>query len=77
MHYIGMDVHKKVTMICILDDNSKVVRETSVKGSLRELLLCMKLLRRDTYHLMRGGKLRRGMKMESKIETVFDKGGAV
>ena len=47
MHYIGMDVHKRVTMICVLDENGKVVRETTVKGSLGELLARLKALGRE------------------------------
>ena len=46
MHYIGMDVHKRVTMICVLDENGKVVREAISKGSLRQLLEMLKQIQR-------------------------------
>lgn len=38
MHYIGMDVHSKVTMICVLDEMGKTVREMKVRGDLREVV---------------------------------------
>ena len=47
MHYIGMDVHSKVTMVCILDENGKVVSERVLKGSLRELVQWMKGARKE------------------------------
>src|SRR5262245_45308725 len=47
MHFIGMDVHKRVTMICVLDENGKLVREMRVDGSLGQLVLRLKVLRRD------------------------------
>jgi transposase len=46
MHYIGMDVHSKVTMICILDEFGKTVRETVVQGGLRDLVVAVKAQRR-------------------------------
>ncbi len=45
MYYIGMDVHKKVTMICILDDHGKVVREIKVSGSLLVLMKRLKIIK--------------------------------
>ena len=47
MHYIGMDVHKRVTMMCVLDENGKVIRELSVKGSLGLLVARLKGLREE------------------------------
>jgi transposase len=47
MHYIGMDVHKKVTMLCVLDENGKILREAVVKGSLGALVARLKVLRRE------------------------------
>lgn len=44
MHYIGMDVHKRVTTICVLDENGQIVRELSVKGSQGVLVARLKLL---------------------------------
>jgi transposase len=46
MHYIGMDVHSKVTMICILDENGKVLKERVIHGSLRELVAAVRCLPR-------------------------------
>lgn len=45
MHYIGMDVHKRVTMICVLDENGKVVREAISQGSLSQLIESLKRIR--------------------------------
>jgi transposase len=47
MHYIGMDVHSKVTMICILDEFGKVFRERVIGGSLRQLAVAMKALKKE------------------------------
>jgi transposase len=47
MHYIGMDVHTKVTMLCILDEFGKVCGERVIRGSLRELVVCMRALKKD------------------------------
>jgi transposase len=47
MYYIGMDVHSKVTMICILDENGKVIREHVYKGSLRDLVDRLKVLKAE------------------------------
>jgi len=38
MHYIGMDVHAKVTMIRTLDDTGKRLKEQVVKGPLTEVV---------------------------------------
>jgi transposase len=38
MHYIGMDVHSKVTMYCLLDESGKRVREREVRGDLGALV---------------------------------------
>jgi len=46
MHYIGMDVHAKVTMICILDENGKVLQERAIHGSLRELVAAIRHIAR-------------------------------
>jgi len=45
MYYIGMDVHKKVTMLCILDENGKVVQEKLVRGPLSELVRVLRQCR--------------------------------
>ena len=45
MHYIGMDVHKKVSMLYVLDENGKILRETSVPGSIRMLVERVRRLR--------------------------------
>jgi transposase len=45
MDYIGMDVHSKVTMVCVLDENGKVAREHVFKGSLRDLVVRLKDLK--------------------------------
>lgn len=47
MHYIGMDVHKKVTMICILDDHGQIVRENKVAGSLQILVQYLRAIKRE------------------------------
>lgn len=47
MYYIGMDVHTKVTMICILDEFGKVVSERVLHGSLRELSACLRAMRKE------------------------------
>ncbi len=47
MHYIGMDVHSKVTMMCVLDENGKKVQERVVRGPLPEAVARLKGLRRD------------------------------
>jgi len=47
MHYIGMDVHSKVTALCVLDDNGNIVKETKSKGSLRDLVAYMKNLKKE------------------------------
>jgi transposase len=47
MHCIGLDVHSQLTAICVLDDNGKTVRETVVRGSLRDVVVTMRQLRKD------------------------------
>lgn len=47
MHYIGMDVHSKVTMVCILDEFGKVFSERVIHGSLREVALAMRVLKKE------------------------------
>ena len=47
MHYIGMDVHSKVTMICILDDTGRTVREMKVRGGLAEVVSTVAKVRED------------------------------
>jgi len=47
MHYIGMDVHSKVTMICVLDPYGKKVKESQCKGALRDLVAMMKALKKE------------------------------
>jgi len=42
MHYIGMDVHAKVTMICTLDDTGKRLKEQVVKGPLTEVVAALR-----------------------------------
>lgn len=38
MHYIGMDVHSKVTMVCVLDEFGRPVKETVLRGFLVHVL---------------------------------------
>jgi len=45
MYYIGMDVHSKVTMVCVLDANGKVIYEYVFKGGLRDLVDRLKALK--------------------------------
>lgn len=45
MHYIGMDVHSKVTMICVLDENGKEVAERTVRGPLGNVVAAVRGLR--------------------------------
>jgi len=47
MHFIGMDVHSKVTMICVLDENGKKVEERVVKGPLGHLVGTLRLLGKE------------------------------
>jgi hypothetical protein len=47
MHYMGMDVHSKVTMICLLDENGRQVREREVRGNLGCLVAAMAALKRE------------------------------
>jgi len=47
MHYIGMDVHSKVTMICILNEHGRVVKERKIPGSLREVVEVLRRLRKE------------------------------
>jgi transposase len=47
MHYIGMDVHSKVTMICILGEHGQVVREMKIPGSLKEMLVVLCRMRKE------------------------------
>jgi len=46
MYSIGMDVHSKVTMLCVLDEFGKVVKETSVRGPLGHVPAFVKDLQR-------------------------------
>jgi len=47
MHYIGMDVHVKLTTVCILNEYGSITREFSHKGSWRVLLERLKRLRQE------------------------------
>lgn len=47
MYYTGMDVHSKVTMICVLDDLGKPVRELKVRGDLEEVVKTVADLQRE------------------------------
>jgi transposase len=38
MYYVGLDVHKNQTSICVLDANGKVVRRMTVKGRSSEVV---------------------------------------
>jgi transposase len=53
MHYIGMDVHKRMTALCVLDENGKKARESQVRGPRQALLETLQELRK---HL--GGPIR-------------------
>jgi len=46
MHYIGLDVHSKVTMACILDECGNTV-ERKFPGSWRDLVTRMKALKKE------------------------------
>jgi transposase len=47
MYSIGLDVHSKVTMICVLDENGKVHKESVLKGSLRDLVDGLRRMKKD------------------------------
>ena len=38
MHYVGIDVHGRSVAMCILDHHGKTVKETTVRGALKDLL---------------------------------------
>jgi transposase len=42
-----MDVHSKVTMVCVLDENGKVVRECVVDGGLRDLVDRLRVMKSE------------------------------
>jgi transposase len=44
MHHIGMDVHDKVTMICVRDPNGKIAEERTLRGPLCALRGTMAIL---------------------------------
>jgi transposase len=46
MHYIGLDVHSKVTAICILDENGNK-KERMLDGSLRTLVAAMQKVKKE------------------------------
>ena len=45
MYYMGMDVHAKVSMICVLDEGGKPVREVKVRGDLGHLVGAVAVLK--------------------------------
>jgi len=47
MHYIGMDVHAKVTYLCVFDENGKKLKEPIVKGPLKDLVAYLKHLKKE------------------------------
>jgi transposase len=46
MYYVGLDVHKSQTTICVLDANGKVVRRLTVWGPAREVISALSELDR-------------------------------
>ena len=47
MHYIGMDVHSKVTMICVLDENGQRVQERVIHGPLPQVVAAIAASRKE------------------------------
>lgn len=47
MNYIGMDVHGKLTTLCVLNDDGKIIREILHKGSVGALVERLAVLRRE------------------------------
>ena len=44
MHCIGMDVHSRSTMICVLGPDGKTVRERTIRGGLASVVAAVKAL---------------------------------
>ena len=42
MHYVGLDVHKNQTAICVLDENGKKVLTRNIRGSSDEMVAFLK-----------------------------------
>lgn len=53
MYCIGMDVHSKVTMVCVLNEHGQVVKEQVVRGPLGEVVLAVKELQKELGGAMR------------------------
>lgn len=53
MHYMGIDVHSKVSMLCVLDENGKRMRETVVRGPLPHLVAAVRAFKAEV-----GGSLK-------------------
>jgi len=66
MHYIGMDVHSKVTAICILDDNGHK-KEHLHKGAWRDLVAKMNALKKEL-----GGPIKVCYEASSTSGWLFD-----
>ena len=47
MYYMGMDVHSKVTMICVLDEGGKAVQELKVRGDLGRLVATVAEMKKE------------------------------
>lgn len=45
MWFIGLDYHSKTSDVCILDENGKMVKRTTVRGGWRELLEVLRALK--------------------------------
>jgi transposase len=46
MRYIGLDVHKKMSSICILDDHGKKVKQMQVRGPVPEVLQVLRKIKK-------------------------------
>ena len=42
MRYVGLDVHKRMSAVCILDENGKMEKQYTVRGEWTKLLEAMK-----------------------------------